>query len=547
MGALLIIQQLDETEEIDSTPSPIAGGVYTEALIGEFMRLNPFLDIYNQPDHDVGQLIFNGLIQFDSSGIPQAELAESWGVSKNGTVYNFSLRSDVYWHDGEVFDSNDVIFTIDLLKSQHPLIPEDLQEFWEEVEIVLLSNSQLQFLLPEPFAPFLDYLTFGILPEHILAGLGMDEIVDHPYNLAPIGTGPFEFNRLLVEDDQIVGVVLDAFDEYFLSRPYLDEVTFWYYPNSEAAFEAYQEGEIEGLGEVHSIILNSVLRESNLSIFTARKPLLTMVYLNLDNPEVEFLQTPEFRMALMAAINRNRIIENIYNGQAIPALGPILPGTWAFYPDLEPVTFDPIRAENYFEASGVSYDEEEATFVSESGLPIALTLLYPETAHHEAIAEQIASDWEALGVEITLVGKPYEAVIEDLAAREYQTCLVDINLTSSPDPDPYPFWGQAQMDSGQNYAQWDNRSASELLEQARMTVDIAERGRLYRNFQVLFMRELPSLPLFYPVYTYAVSEDIKGINFGPIFDPSDRFRNVHNWYILQSLESQSTTAPETTP
>ena len=547
MGILLIIQQLDENEEIKATPSPIAGGIYTEGLVGEFMRLNPFLDIYNQPDRDVGQLIFSSLILFDSSGIPQADLAESWGVSRDGTVYNFSLRTDVFWHDGEVFDSNDVLVTIDLLKSHHPLIPEDLQTFWEEVEVVVLSDSQLQFLLPEPFAPFLDYLSFGILPEHIFAGLGMDEIVDHPFNLAPVGTGPFKFNRLLVEDDQIVGVVLDAFDEYFQSRPYLDEINFRYYPNSDAAFEAYLQGEVEGLGEVHSAILDEVLEEPNLSIYTARKPLLTMVYLNLDNPEVEFLQTPEFRMALMAAINRNRIIENTYNGQAIPALGPIMPGTWAFYPDLETIDYDPIRAENYFESSGVSFDEEEAGFVSESGLPIALTLLYPETAHHEAIAEQIASDWEILGVDVTLVGKPYEAVLEDLAAREYQTSLVDINLTSSPDPDPYPFWGQAQMDSGQNYAEWDNRSASELLEQARMTVDMAERGRLYRNFQVLFMRELPALPLFYPVYTYAVSEDIKGINFGPIFDPSDRFNNVHNWYILQSLESQSTTAPETTP
>ncbi len=134
-----------------------------------------------------------------------------------------------------------------------------------------------------------------------------------------------------------------------------------------------------------------------------------------------------------------------------------------------------------------------------------------------------------------MVSKPYEEVLSDLAARNYQTCLVDINLTSSPDPDPYPFWGQAQIKSGQNYAEWDNRSASELLEQARMTVDLAERGRLYRNFQVLFMRELPSLPLFYPVYTYAVTEDIKGINFGPIFDPSDRFKNVHNWYYSPKL------------
>ena len=70
VGVLLIIQQLDDTEDIASTPSPISGGIYTEALIGDFMRLNPFLDIYNPPDRSVDQLLFNGLVKFDSAGIP---------------------------------------------------------------------------------------------------------------------------------------------------------------------------------------------------------------------------------------------------------------------------------------------------------------------------------------------------------------------------------------------------------------------------------------------------------------------------------------------
>jgi peptide/nickel transport system substrate-binding protein len=177
---------------------------------------------------------------------------------------------------------------------------------------------------------------------------------------------------------------------------------------------------------------------------------------------------------------------------------------------------------------------------------VAVTLLHPDTAVHTQMAELIKADWEALGVSVTLVAKPYDDVLADLAARTYQTALVDINLTRSPDPDPYPLWGQAQIQNGQNYAEWDNRSASEYLEQGRMTVDMAERQMLYRNFQVLFMREMPSLPLFYPVYTYAASADINGINFGPIFEPGDRFNSVHEWYILSGREmlSDATDTPE---
>lgn len=544
VGVLLIIQQLGNDEEVETAPSPISGGVYTEALIGEFMRLNPFLDIYNSPDHDVGQLIFSSLVRFNSRGLPKSDLAESWGVSKDGTVYNFSLRSDVYWHDGEAFDSSDVVFTVDLLKSQHALIPEDLKRFWSEVEIVALSENQLQFLLPEPFAPFLDYLSFGILPEHILKGLDLEAMIDHPFNLAPIGTGPFRFQRLLVESNEIVGVVLEAFDAYYLERPYLDEFIFRYYPTAAEALAAYKNGEVEGIGYVNASILQEVLAEPDLAIYTTRKPVLTITYLDLDNPEVSFLQNPDFRRALMASINRDLIIERVYGGQAIIANGPIMPGTWAYYSDLENVSFDPVVATSLFEATDITLDEEAGIYKTESGLEVALTLIHPSTPEHTQIAELIRDNWEALGVQVTLEGKPYEDVLAALETRAYQAALVDLNLTNSPDPDPYPFWGQAQIGSGQNYAEWDNRSASEFLEQARMTVDLGERERLYRNFQVVFMRELPSLPLLYPVYTYAITDAINGITVGPIFKPSDRFNNVHEWYILSSAEELPTETVE---
>ena len=300
---------------------------------------------------------------------------------------------------------------------------------------------------------------------------------------------------------------------------------------------AYRRGEVEGIGDVHDSILQDVLMEPGLSVYTAREPLLTIVYLNLDNPQVGFLQDPQFRRALMTSINRSVMIARVFQGQAIPANGPILPGTWAFYDDLEKIDFDPTQAQRLFEATGAIFDEEEERFESDSGLAIALTLIYPDTDKHRQMAEIIQSGWEALGIDVTLEAKPYDQVLQDLESRSYETALVDINLTRSPDPDPYPFWGQAQVQSGQNYADWDNRSASEFLEQARMTVDFGERERLYRNFQVLFMRELPSLPLLYSTFTYAVSVDINGVTLGPIFEPGDRFNNVHTWFILTGRDA----------
>ena len=119
-----------------------------------------------------------------------------------------------------------------------------------------------------------------------------------------------------------------------------------------------------------------------------------------------------------------------------------------------------------------------------------------------------------------------------LPDREYEAALVDLNLSVYPDPDPYPFWDQTQISSGQNYTQWNNRTTSQYLETARVELDRGERARLYKNFQILFMEELPALPLYNPVYNYPVSQKVSGVSIGPIYKPSDRFLNIRDWYMV---------------
>jgi peptide/nickel transport system substrate-binding protein len=146
-----------------------------------------------------------------------------------------------------------------------------------------------------------------------------------------------------------------------------------------------------------------------------------------------------------------------------------------------------------------------------------------------------------LGVKVTASAVSYDELINDhLSTHAYQAALVDLNLTRSPDPDPYPFWDQAQINDGENYSQWDNRAASEYLEQARITVDQAEREKLYKNFQVLFAKEMPALPLYYPVYTYAVDRQVQGVQMGPLIDTSDRFSTVTSWFMVAKKSGQTT-------
>jgi peptide/nickel transport system substrate-binding protein len=487
------------------------------------MRLNPILDYYNEADRDVDRLIFSGMLRIDDRGLPQADLATSWGISRDGMIYNFSLNPKAVWHDGQPVTSDDVIFTIQMMSSDDSPLPADIRQFWQQIETVRLDDKTLQFKLPEPFTPFLDYLTFGVLPSHLLGDLTIADMVDNPFNLQPIGSGPYHFDHLITEGGQITGVVLSAFKDYYLQGAYIDQIAFRYYPDADAAYSSYKAGDIGGLGDVTQDILSDVLTEKGLNLYTTRLPAMTLLYLNLDNPQVTFFQDVNIRKALMQGLNRQGMIDNILHSQAILADGPIFPGTWAYYDGIEHYTYNPDQAISMLREAGFTIPASgENVRASEDGTKLSFELIYPDDDEHSALAKIIQQDWASLGVQATLTALPYDQLVsEHLDTRNYQAALVDLNLSRSPDPDPYPFWHQTQINSGQNYSKWDDRQASEYLEQGRITTDLEERTRLYNNFQVRWSQELPAIPLFYPVYTYAVSNDVQGVSIGPIFDTSD--------------------------
>ena len=532
VGVLLLVEQPEAPTLVSE---PVEGGTYTEALIGAPQRLNPLLDYYNQVDRDVDRLIFSGLIKFDDRAVPQPDLVESWGISKDGTVYNFELRSNLKWHDGEPLTSEDVLFTIGLLQNGDPIIPEDLQDFWNDVEVNALSDTAIQFRLPEPFAPFLEYLTFGVLPQHLLGGKSLEEIIDDPFNLQPVGSGPFQLDRLIVENDEITGIVLSSFQDYYLSKPFIEEFVFRYYPDSGSALTAYQEGLVQGLGIVPSEILQDVLAEPDLSLHTGRSPQLSMVLLNLNNPKVPFLQEEPVRRALLMAINRQGLIDKYLAGQGIIADSPILPETWAYFDGISRVNYDPEGARRLLKEAGYVLSGEDNLVRQKEDVVLSFELIFPDEEFYYSLAEAIQQDWQAVNFQVNLKPVPYEDLVDvNLENREYDAALVDLNFASSPDPDPYPFWDQAQATGGQNYSQWDNRMASEYIEQGRIATDLTERARLYDNFQVIFSEELPSLPLYFPVYNYAIDSRIQGVRVGPLFDTPDRFLTVQDWFLVAS-------------
>ena len=518
------------------TALPAEGGAYTEALVGRIVRLNPLFDYNNQVDRDIDSVLYRGLVSFDARGLPQPELAEGWSVSADGTLYTVTLRGEARWHDGQPVSADDVIYTFSQFQDPDYPGPADLVEMWQGINLIRLDERTVQFQLPEPFAPFLDYLATGLLPDHLLRGAQVEDLIDHPFNLEPVGTGPFRFERFLLEEGRIDGVGMVAFEDFYQDRPFLDRIEFHTYSSAAQALAAYEAGEVQGLATVDAEMFPELLPDPELNQHSAQLAQAGVVWLNLQHPEKTFLSVKEVRQALMLAINRQWLIDEALDGQGIVAAGPILASSWAAAEGLEPVPFDPEQAaflldsEEWFLPTGATPGSNEYVRIKED-LQLRFSLTYGDEPKRARIAQVLQENWAAIGVQVDLHPMdPQEVLPEALETSDFEALLTEIDYGPYPDPDPYPFWHDTQIEGGQNYSGFDDRNSSIWLERARTTPDIAQRAEYYRSFQHRFRDQLPALFLYYPVYSYAIDSAVQGVSLGPLFDPSDRLAGIRDWY-----------------
>jgi peptide/nickel transport system substrate-binding protein len=540
--ALLVYVALNFTTEWVAS----RGGTYVEGLAGIPQFINPLLCRTYEVDGDLCALIFNGLTRLDHHGHVVPELAERWEMSPDGLSYTFHLRAGVRWHDGAPLTAADVVFTVTLL--QDPTFPgqPDWAELWRSVSVTQLDARTVRFELEQPFAPFLDYTTVGILPRHILQGVPAGELLTHSFNLNPIGTGIYRFSEVITDTGRISHIILSANPLYFDRRPLITRIQFKFYPSYQAVYQAYIEDEVQGIGRVASGDLTDVYVNPDLQVFSSTLPKYSLVYFNLTSETAPFLAEREVRQALQYALDRQALVDQVLDGQAQVAYSPILPDSWAYDSAIPTYEYSPEKAVSLLEEAGwqgtrpsASLDISETAPISptisawfKEGRPLSFSLLVPDDPARLAVAEEIARQWALIGVQSNLEPVAVGLLSERLVPRLYQAALVDLDLTSSGDPDPYPFWHQTQIaPPGQNYAGYDDRDVSEILEQARITPDQEVRKELYYRFQKLFARDVPAILLYNPVYNYAVDRYVYGVHVGPIVRPGDRFLGIADWYL----------------
>jgi peptide/nickel transport system substrate-binding protein len=520
---------------------PDSGGTYIEGIAGRPNTINPIFSQYNDVDRDLVALVFTGLTRADEYGALQPDLATRWTISPDGLVYTFTLRADVVWHDGAFFSADDVLYTIHALQDPAYKGPPDLGAFWRTVAIARVDDATIRFQLTQPYAPFLDYTTIGILPAHVLKDIPAAELFQNPFNRRPIGTGPFQ-----VIESTAGQVTLDANPRFYGARPYLNRLLFKFYPDPESVFTAYTRAEVEGIARVLPTYLRRAEQLDRLKLNNARLAGYSLVYLNLSKPA---FQDKAVRQALLYATDRQRIINELLQGQGRLAASPIAPDTWAHNPAAVVYPFDPERAKTLLDSAGWRDANNDGTREKDR-VDLAFNLITPDDPARVALANEIVKQWQRIGVKAAVQVVPTSLLVQNvLRPRQFDAVLYEWR-TLANDPDQYENWHESQIPSpasfGQNYGGLKDRDISEALETARKTNDQGKRLEWYRKFQERFADLAPALLLYYPVYTYGVDARVRGIQLAPMLTASDRFRNIAEWYIKTKRIAFSVDAGEPT-
>lgn len=513
---------------------PRYGGTYIEGIVGSPQYINPILSQANDPDQDISELIFSGLIKYDANGNLVPDIAERYAIGEEGKTYDFFLRKNITWHDNEPFNADDVVFTIQTI--QNPDYKSPLIFNWSGVEVEKIDDYTVRFKLKNAYAPFLNNTIVGMLPKHIWENVSPLEFLLAETNLKPIGTGPYKFKKF--EKDKrgsIKALYLQVNENYYLGKSYIKNITFKFYINEEILISAYNKKEVGGLGFV-SAQNKSQLRnyKRKLNIYPLKLPRYFAIFFNQSKSKA--LSDKTVRLALNYATNKQEIIKEILNDEGIAVNSPIPLGVFGHASQIKIYDFALEHANNLLDAADWQKNEEtgirEKTFKGdEEPTTLKITLVTTEWPELQSVAGILQKQWSKVGAKIEIkILNIAEIQQEYIRPREYQALLFGEVLGA--EPDPFPFWHSSQKrDPGLNLSLYHNNDVDKLLVDARKTFDPEKRKEKYKEFQKLVIGDVSVVFLYNPYYLYPVSKKIKGIEIENVPVPSKRFSGIEKWYI----------------
>jgi peptide/nickel transport system substrate-binding protein len=507
--------------------TPSLGGTHIEAALGIPRFVNPVLSQISDSDRDISRLVYASLMKYTKEGKLIPDLVESYAI-EGDTIYTFKLKNNIFWHDGQIVTADDVVFTVKLI--QDPKYASPIRLNWQGVEVEKVDDLTVRFKLTNPYSPFLENTTVGILPRHIWDNISPKSFPLAEANLQPIGSGPYKFEKFQKDSaGNIKSYSLKINDKYY-SPAHIERIVFKFFDSEKEALDAFKKNEVTAMSFVSGY--NSA-QIPNASLYKFSLPRYFAVFLNQTKSEV--LAQKEVREALAFATDRDQIIDISAGGMGTPSFGPIVPGLLGYNPQIEEKykfsldrAIEILEKQNWLDTDGDGIREKK---LNEETTPLLINLTTVEWPELERVMRVLKEQWKKIGVEVTINAYTLgELQQEHIRPREYEALL--FGQLIGIDPDPFSFWHSSQKkDPGLNLSLYDNKTADKLLEEARQTLDSQSREEKYLLFQETLTNDIPAIFLYNPSYIYPVNDEIKGISEGKISDPSWRFANVDEWYI----------------
>ncbi len=464
--------------------------------------------------------IYNRLVEFErgeTTIIPG--LAESWEVSDDGLTYTFSLRPGVKFHSSDTFtptrdfNADDVIFTFERQGLEnHPFfnVSGGSYTYFNSMEMGTLIESvekiddlTVRFNLTRPEAPFIANMAMDFASvlsaeyaDQMLAA-GTPEKVD----LEPIGTGPFQL--VAFQPDAVLRFA--ANDDYFRGRAPIDDLIFTITPDASVRFAKLRAGECHVMPFPNPADLAEM--EANPDINLLQREGLNVGYLAFNTERGPF-GDKRVRQALNLAVNKDAILDSVFQGAGVVATNPIPPTIWSYNEEVEDYPYDPDRARELLAEAG--FPDGFSTNIW------AMPVQRPYNPNARRMAEVIQADWAAVGVEAEIVSFEWGEYLSRARVGEHETVLLG---WTGDNGDPDNFLAvllscEAAKDAN-NYARWCHQPFDDLIENAKLTADVDERTRLYQEAQAIFKEEAPWITTAHSVVFEPIRNEVKDYKIDP--------------------------------
>lgn len=463
--------------------------------------------------------VFDQLVLFNlgtTETIPG--LAESWDVSEDGLTYTFHLRQGVQFQTTDFFtptrdfNADDVIFTFDRQGNPDNPYFEVSGGSWEYFNAMsmpdLIDNIEkvddytVKFHLTRPEAPMIANLAmdFASILSKEYADAMLEAGTPEMVNQRPVGTGPFEF--VAYQKDAVIRY--QAHEDYWRGASQIQNLIYAITPDASVRYQKLKAGECHVMPYPNPADLAAMEADEEVNLMSQEG--LNVGYLAY-NTQVAPFDNPDVRKALNHAINKQAILDVVFQGAGKAAINPIPPTMWSYNADIEDDAYDPELARQMLADAGV-----ENLSMKIWAMPVQR----PYNPNARRMAELIQEDFAQVGVDAEIVSYEWGEYLARSKETDRDGAVLLGWTGDNGDPDNFlAVLLSCEAVGGSNRAQWCNEEFDALIQEAKVVSDQAERSALYEKAQEVFKREAPWGTIAHSVVYEPIRNEVQGYKIDP--------------------------------